>query len=155
MKECIIYIYMKTYKGKFRPKNPKKYQGDPTNIIYRSLWELRVMKSLDENASILEWSNEEIAIPYISPVDSRFHRYFPDFKIRAKRSDGTFRTTIIEVKPHAQTKEPVVQSKKTRRYITEVMTWGVNQSKWKAAIEYCADRDWDFKIITEYELGIK
>ena len=62
---------------------------------------------------------------------------------------------MLEVKPKAQTREPKIQSKKTRRYLTEVMTWGVNQAKWKSATEFCLDRGWDFKLITEDELGIK
>jgi hypothetical protein len=143
------------YKGRFSPKNPKKYRGDPTNIIFRSLWELRVMKYLDENTNILEWASEEIAIPYISPVDNRYHRYFPDFIVRAKTSDGGTKTMMLEVKPKKETTEPKVQTKKTKRYLTEVMTWGVNQAKWSAAREYCLDRGWEFKLITEDQLGIK
>jgi len=146
---------MKTYKGRFSPKNPKKYKGDPTNIIYRSLWELRVMKYLDTNENILQWASEEVAIPYISPVDNRYHRYFPDFIVLAKTKDGKTQTMMLEVKPKQQTKEPQVQKKRTRKYLTEVMTWGINQSKWKAAQEYCLDRGWIFKLITEDELGIK
>jgi len=143
------------YSGRFSPKNPKKYRGDPTNIIFRSLWELRVMKYLDENTNIIEWCSEEIAIPYISPVDNRRHRYFPDFIVRVKSSDGNIKTLMLEVKPKQQTQEPKVQKKKTRRYLTEVMTWGVNQAKWAAAKEYCLDKGWEFKLITEAELGIK
>lgn len=143
------------YKGKFKPKNPKKYKGDPTGIIYRSLWELKVMKYLDDNRNVLEWCSEELAIPYISPVDNRPHRYFPDFIVVMLTPDGTTKTVMIEVKPKAQTKEPKIPTKKTRRYLTEVMTWGVNQAKWKAAQEYCLDRQWEFKLITEIELGIK
>ena len=143
------------YKGKFSPKNPKKYRGDPTKIIYRSLWELRAMKSFDENINILEWCSEEVAIPYISPIDNRYHRYFPDFIIRMKLPNGDIKTMMLEVKPKAQTTEPKLQTKKTRRYITEVTTWGVNKSKWEAAREYCLDRGWEFKLITEVELGIK
>jgi hypothetical protein len=143
------------YKGKFSPKNPKKYRGDPTGIIYRSLWELKVMKYLDDNRNVLEWCSEEVAIPYISPIDNRPHRYFPDFIVRMLMPDGSIKTVMIEVKPKAQTKEPKIPTKKTRRYLTEVMTWGVNQAKWKAAQEYCLDRQWEFKLITEVELGIK
>jgi hypothetical protein len=143
------------YKGKFKPKNPKKYRGDPTGIIYRSLWELKVMKYLDDNRNVLEWCSEEVAIPYISPVDNRPHRYFPDFIVNMLTPDGSTKTVMIEVKPKAQTKEPKIPTKKTRRYLTEVMTWGVNQAKWKAAQEYCLDRQWEFRLITEVELGIK
>lgn len=146
---------MKTYKGKFSPKNPKKYKGDPTNIVYRSLWELRVMKYLDSNNNILEWGSEELSIPYLCPTDNRWHRYFPDFIVKAKKADGTIQTMILEVKPKAQTKEPKIQSKRTKRYLTEVMTWGKNQAKWKAATEYCLDRKWIFRLITEDHLHIK
>ena len=146
---------MKTYKGKFSPKNPKKYGGDPTGIIYRSSWELRVMKYLDENVNVIEWKSEEIAIPYRSPLDNRVHRYFPDFIVKVRTPNGGMKTLMLEVKPKAQTKEPKIPTKKTRRYITEVMTWGVNQAKWKSAQEFCLDKGWEFKLITEAELGIK
>ena len=142
------------YKGRFSPKNPKKYRGDPTKIIYRSLWELKAMKHFDTNANILEWASEELAIPYRSPVDNRIHRYFPDFLVTTRMPDGTTKTMILEVKPKKETREPE-KKRMSRRYITEVMTWGVNQSKWAAANEYCADRMWEFRLITEAELGIK
>ena len=143
------------YKGKFSPKNPKKYRGDPTNIVYRSLWELRVMKYLDENTAILEWSSEELAIPYKCPTDNRWHRYFPDFVVKARRPDGDIQTMMLEVKPKKETIEPKKKKRITKQYITEVTTWGKNQAKWKAATEYCEERLWEFKLLTEDHLGIK
>lgn len=143
------------YKGKFSPKNPKKYKGDPTNIIYRSLWELKAMKDLDTNPNVLEWSSEELAIPYICPTDNRRHRYFPDFVVTVRTPDGKTKTKMLEVKPKKETKEPKKRKRVTRQYITEVMTWGKNQAKWKAAEEYCLDRGWEFLLITEDHLGIK
>jgi hypothetical protein len=62
---------------------------------------------------------------------------------------------IIEVKPKKQTQPPKVQKRVTKQYINEVVTWGVNESKWKAATEFCLDRGWHFKILTEDDLGIK
>ena len=143
------------YKGKFSPKYPKKYRGDPTNIVYRSLWELKVMKYLDENTAVIEWSSEELAIPYVCPTDNKWHRYYPDFIVKVKKPDGLSQTMILEVKPKKETIEPKKKKKATKQYITEVMTWGKNQAKWKAATEYCADRSWVFKLITEDHLGIK
>lgn len=137
------------YKGKFSPKHPKKYQGDPTNIIFRSLWELRVMKQLDENPNILEWSSEEVIVPYYDPSTMRRRRYFPDFLVKAKKTTGEVQTMMLEIKPKAQTIEPKVQSRKTKKYITEVTTWVTNNAKWQAAQEYCLDRGWEFKLITE------
>lgn len=143
------------YKGRFTPKNPKKYHGDPTNIIYRSLWERKVMVYLDENTNVVEWGSEEIVIPYRSPEDNRIHRYFPDFIVKARSKDGTVKTMVLEVKPKYQTVEPKKQKKITKKYITEVMTWGKNQAKWRAAEEFCLDRGWEFRILTEDHLGIK
>lgn len=144
-----------TYKGFFKPKNPKKYTGDPTNIIYRSLWERKVMAFLDMNESVIEWSSEEIVVPYISPIDQRKHRYFPDFIAKIQQADGTIKTLMLEVKPYKETIEPKKKNKTTQKFLTEVKTWGINQAKWKYAKEYCADRGWEFKILTEHELGIK
>jgi hypothetical protein len=142
------------YSGKFTPKNPQKYVGDHTNIIYRSSWECKVMSWLDRNADIISWASEELIIPYVSPVDSRTHRYFPDFIVKVKSKDGKTKTMIIEVKPKKQTKEPEKKKRVTKQYIQEVVTWGVNQAKWKAATEYCLDRGWEFKLITEDHLGL-
>ena len=143
------------YRGKFSPKNPQKYRGDYTNIVYRSTWECRVMTWLDGNESIIEWSSEEIVIPYKSPVDNRVHRYFPDFYVKVKQKDDTIRVMIIEVKPAKQTKPPEKKKKVTKQYIQEVVTWGINEAKWKAATEFCLDRGWAFKVLTEYDLGLK
>ena len=143
-----------SYKGKFRPSNYKKYKGDPTNIIYRSLWELRFMRWCDTNENILEWANEEFWIPYRSPLDNRVHRYFPDFYVKVKESNGSVKKYVIEVKPMRQVNQPKVQKRKTQKYIAEVKEYAKNQAKWEAAREYCKDRMMEFKIITENELGI-
>ena len=143
-----------SYKGKYRPTYPKKYTGDPTNIIYRSLWERRFMKYCDHNQNILEWGSEELALPYRSPIDGRIHRYFPDFYIKVKESTGQIKKYLIEVKPKRQTVEPAVQKRKTKQYIYEVVEYAKNQAKWKATKEFCKDRLWEFKIITEDDLGI-
>jgi hypothetical protein len=142
-----------SYSGKFTPKNPNKYVGDPNNIVYRSSWEKRCMSYFDRTDEIISWASEEISIPYRSPVDGKIHRYFPDFLIRVKTGDKT-KTIMIEVKPYKQTQPPKQRSRVTKQYITEVTTWGVNQAKWKAAEEYCKDRNWEFSILSEIDLGI-
>lgn len=129
--------------------------GNAANIVYRSLWERKVMVWLDTHDSVIGWCSEEFCIPYISPVDSRPHRYFPDFLVRTKDASGKLKTSVWEVKPISQSVAPTKPSRVTKRYITEVMTYGVNQAKWKAAQEYCADRGWEFVVLTEKELGIK
>lgn len=139
-------------KGKYTPKFPHKYIGDCTNIIYRSMWEKRVMEYLDNNSNITRWASEEIIIPYISPVDSKKHRYYPDFYVETSQTDGTTRRILIEVKPAAQTVPPKTPARRTKRYLSEVMTYGVNQAKWNAAKDFCIDKGWEFKVITEAEL---
>jgi len=143
-----------SYKGKYYPSYPSKYKGDPTKIIYRSLWERKFMVYCDKNKNILEWASEEIAIPYRSPIDNRVHRYFPDFYMKVKEMNGRIRKYIIEVKPAKQTKPPVKPKRQTKKYISEAYEYAKNQAKWKMAREFCADRQWEFKVVTEKELGI-
>jgi hypothetical protein len=140
------------YKGKYKPKNPSKYIGDPTKIIYRSLWERKFMVYCDDNEKVISWGSEEVVVPYKSPVDNKMHRYFVDFIIETIQSDGTKKIQLIEIKPKKQCKAPKKKSRVTRRYISEVKRWGVNSAKWKAATEYASDRGWTFIILNEDHL---
>ena len=110
------------------------------------------MHKFDIEPWVISWSSEEIVVPYISPVDGRWHRYFVDFVIKIKDKQGNLQTWMIEVKPKKQTKPPEIPKRKTKKYITKVMTWGVNEAKWKAAEDYCKDRAWKFVIFTEDQL---
>ena len=94
------------YKGFFRPRKISKYKGDHRKIVYRSKLELTFMKYCDDNDAILEWSSEEIIIPYRSPVDGKLHRYFPDFWVRTPNGQ-----TLIEIKPKRQCKPPTKNPK--------------------------------------------
>jgi hypothetical protein len=140
------------YKGKYKVINGQKYKGDCTKVIYRSLWERRFMIYCDTNSSILRWSSEEIVIPYKAPIERKTRRYYPDFYIEVKRSDGKKDNIVVEVKPKKQTQAPKVQKTKTKRYLREVKTWGINSAKWKAAVKYCKQRNWRFLILTEDQL---
>ena len=145
---------MKYHQGKFKPKNPSKYKGDPTNIVYRSGWEMKLMMYLDKHQDVIWWQSEELFIPYRSPVDNKLHRYFVDFVAKVKKSDGRIETIMIEVKPAKQTIAPNKPKNPSKKYISEVFTYGINSAKWKAAESYCKDRGWVFQIFTEKELGI-
>ena len=144
-----------SYKGKYKVRCPYKYKGDPTKVIYRSLWELKFMRYCDSNINILEWGSEEMYVWYRSPVDNRPHRYFPDFYIKAKESNGQIKKYIIEVKPKKQTAPPAKPKRQTKGYLREAFEYARNQAKWKAANEWCIDRGFEFKVLTEKELGIK
>lgn len=138
------------HQGFYKCQYPEKYNGDPSNIVYRSSWELRCMIYLDKHPKIKWWSSEEIVITYRSPIDSKKHRYFPDFLIRTA-DDKTF---LWEVKPADQTVPPKPRKRTTKKYLTEVAAWGVNTAKWEAARKYCLRKGWKFSIVTEKTLGI-
>jgi hypothetical protein len=112
------------------------------------------MTYLDVHPDVIQWSSEEFCIPYKSPIDGRVHRYFPDFWIKQQNRDGVVENIVVEIKPYKQTQPPVTQTRRTKRYINEVVTWGVNSAKWNAAKSFCEDRKWKFVIFTEKELGL-
>ena len=143
-----------SYKGFYRPDHPEKYIGDPNNIIYRSLWERKFMHYCDHNENILKFSSEEIWIPYLSPLDSRVHKYFPDFYIKYKDASGIVKESLIEIKPKRQVAGPKAVKRVTQKQMYEIKEFAKNQAKWKAAEEFCADRRWSFQILTEDHLGV-
>lgn len=139
------------HKGFFKPRNPHKYNGDPTQIFFRSSWEIKMMRRLDEDDNVLSWSSERIIIPYRDRATGRLRRYYPDFWF--KRYDQ--KMFIVEVKPLKETVAPVkTPGKSEKRFITEAKTFATNQSKWEAARRFCDQRGWEFLVITERELGI-
>lgn len=134
----------KYYQGVYTPENPDKYEGNSSNIVFRSLWEKKLMQFADRNPGVKSWSSEEIVIPYISPVDKRMHRYFMDFKIVFTNGE----TYLVEVKPEAQTKPPNVK-RRTKRVKEQIQTYAVNQAKWASAKTFAEDRNWKFEVWTE------
>jgi hypothetical protein len=106
----------------------------------------------DNNPAIVSWSSEETVVPYRCATDNKPHRYFLDFRIQVRQSNGLLKTYLIEIKPHGQTIPPVSSSKKTKRFITESLTFLKNQSKWAAANQFAKDRGWEFMILTEHHL---
>ena len=143
------------YKGKYKPSYPNKYSGNPSNIIYRSLWERKYMKYLDTNENILLWSSEEFFIPYRSPIDGRIHKYFPDFMVKEQTSSGKIINYVVEIKPKKQCRAPKKPNNITKGYIFEAKEYAKNQSKWAVAKEWCADRGYEFRILTEEDLNIR
>lgn len=133
--------------GRFIPKNPKKYVGKSVNnIMFRSSWELYFLKWLDSNDAVLRWGSEELAIPYVSPLDMRVHRYFPDMIIMYRDNTGGIKKEIIEIKPY---KESVETPRMTPRDAQALM---VNKEKWKAAADFAARNGATFRVMTEKTL---
>lgn len=138
---------------KFTPKNRHKYKGDSTNIIARSSWETRVFRWLDELSFCVEWGSETTVIPYISPIDGKPHRYFTDLYIKFRQPDGAIKTFLVEIKPLAQC-DYKAGKRKTKALLEQHMVVAVNHAKWEAAKEYARRRGWEFKVITEKDIGI-
>ncbi len=139
----------KSYRGLYRPTNPKKYVGNTKQIVYRSLLERRFMRYCDLNQDILFWASEELPVRYYNPLDKKYHRYFPDFVVKTVNNDKY----MIEIKPSRQVAKPKPPKKKTKSYMRESFEYIKNQAKWQAAKSYCDDNGMQFKVITEKDLG--
>lgn len=139
---------------KWIPKNPSKYVGDPTGIIARSSWEARAMTWFDQNPSIIKWNSEGLVIPYYSQADEKIRRYFVDFVVQIKNKAGEIKVYAVEVKPEKETLPPP-PNRNRQQMFEAVVTYQVNQDKWKHAREFCRSKGMDFIVLTEYDLGIK
>lgn len=143
------------YSGIYVVKNPSKYRGDHTKVVFRSSWERLFNEWADSNPDVVRWSSEEFFVPYISPVDDRQHRYFVDYEVTFANGQ----TFLIEIKPAHQTRKPVMKKgKKQAALLEETKTYAVNFAKWKAAEEYAKKRGMTFVVFTEdtlRQLGIK
>ena len=105
----------KSYRGLYRPTNPKKYVGNTKQIVYRSLLERRFMRYCDLNEDILYWASEELPVRYYNPLDKKYHRYFPDFVVKTVNKDKY----MIEIKPYRQVKKPKQPKRKSKSYMRE------------------------------------
>ena len=142
------------HKRFYKPSNPQKYIGDPTNIIMRSSWETKFANWCDRNDQVVKWQSEETVVPYRCPTDNKLHRYYIDFRIQIRDKSNQLKTYLVEIKPAKQTQPPEFPGKRTKRYLSESFYYIKNQAKWKAAKEYAKDRGWEFIILTEHHLGI-
>jgi hypothetical protein len=134
-------------KGEFVCKNPQKYMGK-FPIIYRSSWEMTLMRVFDDHPNILGWSSESVSIPYQNPLTGRWSMYIPDFLVVYVDKDGKQHCEMIEVKPLKET--PGYREKRTSQRTKLVQA--INQAKWAAAMAYCHKRGWGFRVATEKDL---
>ena len=139
----------RSYKGLFKPTQPKKYVGNTSQIVYRSLLERKFMRYCDLNDDIIYWASEELPIRYFNPLDKKYHRYFPDFVVKTVKNEKY----MVEIKPSRQVDKPKTPKRKTRSYMIESFNYIKNQAKWQAARKYCDDKGMSFKLITEKDLG--
>ena len=111
------------------------------------------MNYCDTREEILSWQSEEKAILYYDPIARKNRRYFPDFLIKYKRSDGIIVEEVIEIKPKKQVEGPPVNPKRrTQSWKREVMTYVTNRAKWEAASSWAEDRGMNFRLLTENDV---
>ena len=137
---------MATYKGIYKPINPQKYRGDPTNIVMRSSWETKFAIWCDTNPAVIKWNSEETVIPYVSPVDNKAHRYFVDFLVTLINKEGKKETLLIEIKPKLQSTITERQSQRDRAQVA------INYAKWDAATKWCKQQGLTFRVINEDQI---
>jgi hypothetical protein len=139
-----------TYKGFFTPRNPTKYVGNIKTIVYRSMWEKRVMYWIDESPATISWSSEELKIPYFDPVKQKQRTYYPDFLTKVQTKTG-IKVFIIEIKPFNDT--VLRQSKRrSQKLLQEAAIVATNQAKFAAATIFAKDQGWEFLVLTERDL---
>jgi hypothetical protein len=142
----------------YHPKNVNKYVGNPPYCVCRSSWETIFCKWADNNPAVVEWASEPIAIPYVDKATKDYkgmpkkRRYYPDFIVKVMNRNKEIDTWLVEVKPYKETIPPRPGKKSPKTKMYEAKTWGTNQSKWRAAEEFCRKRKWFFKILTEKQL---
>ena len=143
-----------SYHGRFFPKRPDKYSGDLSKIVFRSAWERTFMEHCETHDDVLQWSSEELSIPYYLPGDGRWHRYYPDFVLQVKEITGAIRVWMVEIKPSKQLSPPKIKPhmKANKRLLREVHEYAKNQAKWPAAKAFCDTKQWKFVVLTEKEL---
>ena len=152
MIKTVVPKWGKCKSGTYKPINGEKYNGEYP-IIFRSGLEEAFMEIIDSTPSVLSWSSESFIVPYISPIDHRPHRYFPDFVLKILNNQNIEEWIIVEIKPDSQTRPPNMPRKKTpkrmNRYKKDLYQWLVNKEKWKAAKKIAKDKGAKFMIITE------
>lgn len=130
------------HRGRFEPKNPKKYTGKYP-ITYRSSWELRVCRKADEHPSVIEWQSESLKIPYRHPFTNKYSVYVPDFVLVYMDKNGKKHVEVIEVKPKKETFLEHARSVNNKKSLA------VNAAKWTAAQKWCQQRGINFRVINE------
>lgn len=136
----------------YRVRNPNKYKGDVTDVQCLSSWEYKFCEFLDNNVNVIEWSSEQIAIPYLKPTDHKVHRYYPDFWIKYRNKNGKVVQDIIEIKPASKARQPRTRGKSKKTQLFEQIEFAINVAKWKSAQQYCSKYGMTFRVVTENQL---
>lgn len=139
--------------GFFSPLHPEKYSGT-TPIIFRSSLERQFMRWCDGASHVTNWTSESYIIPYLNPIDGKWHRYFCDNSITLKDKNGIEHKFLVEIKPKRKTVAPTESKKKsTATILHEKVEWVKFQSKSRAATLFAEKHNMKFIVLTEEDLG--
>ena len=152
--------------GLYLPRNTNKVikLNSQGGLYYRSGLEQKMMIYLDTNERIIHWGAEHIRVPYTKTewvsetqeYKTTEHGYYPDFYYELQKSDGSVSRVVAEVKPSSETMEPKLNEKPTAKQLKNfeysLKMYNKNLSKWRAMIEYCERKGFEFIIITEQHL---
>jgi len=139
--------------GVYACKYPEKYKGDAKQIVYRSSYELKAFNMIECDPNVIAWNSEEIIIPYMLPGETKIRRYFMDIWMKVNTPEG-IKEMLIEIKPKCKTELNINPNSSKKAKLQILLEWNMNQSKWKAARQYCKNRGWVFLLWTEQQLGI-
>lgn len=137
--------------GYYTPVNKEKYIGGYP-IIFRSSWEYKMCKILDENPRVIRWGSECIKVKYYSCLDNKEHEYFPDFFF-VYNDGGVEKKIVVEVKPKKHLTKPEKPKKITEKslanYQRDCTTYVKNMEKARACKFYCDQNMMEYKFVTE------
>lgn len=137
---------LKFSKGAYSLKNPEKYIGSGSPV-YRSSWEIAVMRMCDENPSIQQWASEPVKIPYRDPLTGKQSVYVPDFLVMFVDRNQKQHAELWEVKPaNQQILEKVGKNPYNQAQFVK------NQAKWAAAAIWCRNQGVKFRILNENDI---
>ena len=137
---------LKFAKGQYNLKNPEKYIGS-TVPIYRSSWEIAVMRMCDNNPAIQQWASEPVRIPYRDPLTGKQTVYVPDFLVMFEDKQEKKHIELWEIKPaNQQILEKVGKNPYDQAQFVK------NQAKWAAATLWCRQQGIKFRILNENDI---
>ena len=134
----------KFQQGIYEVKNRNKYVGKH-RPKYRSGWELKFMRILDDHPNILAWASESHRIPYRNPATGKNTHYVPDFFIVYEDKNKNRKAEFIEIKPAGQT---LAKARTTVQKAQAI----INEAKWQAAKVFAKRQGVGFRVLTENEL---
>lgn len=137
---------LKFAKGIFKLRNPEKYIG-VGSPMYRSSWELAVMRMCDNNPSIQQWASESVKIPYRDPLTGKNTIYVPDFLVVYLDKDQNKHAELWEIKPANQSLR-----ERVGKNVYNQAQYVKNMAKWQVAQAWCKKNGLKFRVINEQDI---